>query len=232
MSVLAGDFLLGRSSVQLARLNDLRLLDLISTIIAHLVEGEFMQLERRGELDEGAMDTAEKAAVPFEKYIRKSFLKTASLLGNTARGVAVIGGKAVAARYEDACFRYGTHVGLALQVADDVLDFTASEKAMGKPVGADLKAGILTAPVLYALQGPQGARLARLLREGDSAEAAEVVKGSDGLVRARALALFHENAAVEALDELPAGPARDALRQFPSLLTRQLDDLAAGAPAL
>ncbi|KAJ3382400.1 coq1 putative hexaprenyl diphosphate synthase, partial [Entophlyctis sp. JEL0112] len=182
MAVLAGDFLLARASVALARLRNVEVVELLSTVISDLVEGEFMQLRnsllRRGSASippAGDGDTASASVadaekffgntslaplnIPrqfesdssnarFEYYLSKTFLKTASLIANSCRASAILGGcdEVVA----DAAYRYGRSLGLAFQVVDDLLDFTVSADEMGKPVNADVKLGIATAPVLYA----------------------------------------------------------------------------------
>lgn len=144
MAVLAGDFLLGRASVALARLRDPEVTELLATVIANLVEGEFMQLKNT------ALDEREPVwhddAITY--YLQKTYLKSASLISKSCRAAALLGehpGEVVEAAYQ-----YGKNLGLAFQLVDDMLDYTQSGADLGKPAGADLELGLATAPLLFA----------------------------------------------------------------------------------
>lgn len=144
MAVLAGDFLLGRASVCVARLRDPEVSELMSTAITNLVEGEFMQLKNTC-TDYHSPDFSKQT---MEYYLQKTYLKTASLISKSCRGTALLGG--ATREIADAAYEYGKNLGLSFQIVDDLLDFTVTEAELGKPVGADLKLGLATAPVLFA----------------------------------------------------------------------------------
>ena len=144
MAVLAGDFLLGRASVALARLRHAEVIELLATVIANLVEGEFMQLKNTAR-DEANPQWSEEALT---YYLKKTYLKTASLISKSCRAAALLGGADAAT--VDAAYNYGRNLGLAFQLVDDLLDYTRSEKELGKPAGADLELGLATAPLLFA----------------------------------------------------------------------------------
>ena len=146
MAVLAGDFLFGRASVSLARLRDPEVVELLSTVIANLVEGEFMQLKNTST----DYTSPEFARQTMDYYLQKSYLKTASLISKSCRGSALLGG--ATREVADAAYNYGKGLGLAFQLVDDLLDFTVTEAELGKPAGADLKLGLATAPVIFALE--------------------------------------------------------------------------------
>ena len=116
-----------------------------------------------------------------------------------------------------AMYEYGRHLGLAFQVVDDILDFTQSTAALGKPQGQDLASGNLTAPVLFALEDPTvGRRLQSLLQskfkaEGSLEEGLRLVQAGGGIDRARVLAREEGDKALAALNVLPATPARDSM---------------------
>ncbi|KAL9938119.1 hypothetical protein V8E36_002742 [Tilletia maclaganii] len=248
LSILAGDFLLGRASVALARLRDNEVVELLATVIANLVEGEVMQLkgapggaatntasgsedqqsdEVRESLaafeqaiyasDSGASSstaapsssplasflsfdplgaasstTSSSASAPsyppggptreqFAHYLQKTYLKTASLIGKSARAATILGGCGAEAvdrfmdllspgskvqtgaevlqgrercrEIRDAAYWFGRNLGMAFQLVDDLLDFRTTSNMFGKPSGgADLRLGLATAPVLYAWQ--------------------------------------------------------------------------------
>lgn len=144
MAVLAGDFLLGRASVALARLRNAEVVELLATVIANLVEGEFMQLKNTAS-DEARPAWSEDA---LGYYLNKTYLKTASLISKSCRAAALLGG--ASAETVEAAYGYGKNLGLAFQLVDDMLDYTRSEKELGKPAGADLELGLATAPLLFA----------------------------------------------------------------------------------
>jgi hexaprenyl-diphosphate synthase len=144
MAVLAGDFLLGRASVALARLRDPEVTELLATVIANLVEGEFMQLKNTV-LDEKypvwSQDT-------ITYYLQKTYLKSASLISKSCRAAALLGDHSL--EVVEAAYQYGKNLGLAFQLVDDMLDYTVSGQELGKPAGADLELGLATAPLLFA----------------------------------------------------------------------------------
>jgi geranylgeranyl pyrophosphate synthase len=144
MAVLAGDFLLGRASVALARLRDPEVTELLATVIANLVEGEFMQLKNTA-LDEKEPQWSEDA---ISYYLQKTYLKSASLISKSCRAAALLGNSAP--DVVEAAYSYGRNLGLAFQLVDDMLDYTVSEVELGKPAGADLELGLATAPLLFA----------------------------------------------------------------------------------
>lgn len=144
MAVLAGDFLLGRASVALARLRDAEVIELLATVIANLVEGEFMQLQNTARDEKNPVWTEDTISY----YLQKTYLKSASLISKSCRAAALLGGSDAAT--VEAAYSYGKNLGLAFQLVDDMLDYTISEKELGKPAGADLELGLATAPLLFA----------------------------------------------------------------------------------
>jgi hexaprenyl-diphosphate synthase len=108
MSILGGDFLLGRASVALARLRNAEVIELLATVIANLVEGEFMQLKN---IQKDGSNEQESA---IDYYLRKTYLKTASLISKSCRAAAVLGGSSPEST--DAAYLFGRNLGLAFQV--------------------------------------------------------------------------------------------------------------------
>jgi len=144
LAVLAGDFLLGRASIAIARLRDPVVIELLGTVLANLVEGEFMQLR----------NTAADSEVPvwhpstLDYYLQKTYLKSASLISKSCRAAAVLG--KCSPEVIEAAYQYGKNLGLAFQLVDDMLDYTLTKAELGKPAGADLELGLATAPLLFA----------------------------------------------------------------------------------
>eukprot|EP00339_Tiarina_fusa_P014269 CAMPEP_0117068832 /NCGR_PEP_ID=MMETSP0472-20121206/48250_1 /TAXON_ID=693140 ORGANISM="Tiarina fusus, Strain LIS" /NCGR_SAMPLE_ID=MMETSP0472 /ASSEMBLY_ACC=CAM_ASM_000603 /LENGTH=409 /DNA_ID=CAMNT_0004791071 /DNA_START=327 /DNA_END=1553 /DNA_ORIENTATION=+ len=159
VAVLAGDYLLARASVLLARLENTAVVQIMATALESLVAGEIMQLKSPPE-----------SLLEMESYLRKSYYKTASLICYACRSHAY--GSTVAT----ACEEFGFHLGLAYQIQDDILDFTAAASVLGKPALADMDLGLSTAPILYAAQENKSLRplvMRRFKKKGDKQTALE-----------------------------------------------------------
>ena len=139
IAILGGDFLLSRASVSLARLRNLEVVELLSTVIEHLVKGEIMQIK-----------PITNGLSGLEYYLRKNYYKTASLMGNSCLAAAVLGN--CDDDIKKASYLYGVYIGQAFQLIDDALDFEGTISTMGKASYADLKSGIATAPTLFAAE--------------------------------------------------------------------------------
>ncbi|CAI5487365.1 unnamed protein product [Closterium sp. Naga37s-1] len=202
LAVLAGDFLLARASAALAGLRNTEVVELLSAVLEHLVGGEVMQM------------TAEPTQCSsMEYYMRKTFLKTASLMANSCKAVAVLG--AHDAPTAHLAYDYGRHLGLAFQLVDDALDFTGSLSSLGKPALNDIAQGLVTAPVLFAAEQHPG--MHRLMdrkfsHPGDVQQAVAWVEQSGGVARTKALAAEHCALAVQAVQAMPAARTQYAHR--------------------
>jgi octaprenyl-diphosphate synthase len=138
-AVLAGDFLLARSLSIGTETGKLRIIRVIAEITEDMSQGEIHQLMRKGNL---SLSESE-----YMEIIRR---KTAVLIRGACRTGAMIADADEEA--EHALSEYGFNMGMAFQMADDLLDYTADTKSLGKEIGADLKEGKLTLPVIYALK--------------------------------------------------------------------------------
>ncbi|KAK5137205.1 hypothetical protein LTR08_000710 [Meristemomyces frigidus] len=208
MAVLAGDFLLGRASVALARLRDPEVTELLATVIANLVEGEFMQLKNTV-LDERYPVWSEDTIT---YYLQKTYLKSASLISKSCRAAAILGDHHT--EVVDAAYQYGKNLGLAFQLVDDMLDYTVSGQELGKPAGADLELGLATAPLLFAWKNsPELGKLVgrKFAEEGDVAKARQIVIESDGIEQTRALAQDYVDRAARAISGFPDSEAKVGL---------------------
>jgi len=204
VAVLAGDYLLARASVLLARLENTAVVQIMATALESLVAGEIMQLKAPAE-----------SLLEMESYLRKSYYKTASLICYACRSTALLGGHAYGSTVATACEEFGFHLGLAYQIQDDILDFTAAATVLGKPSLADMDLGLSTAPILYAAQENPKLRplvMRRFKKKGDKQTALEALYKSDtAMDKAKALAKFHAQRAVDALLRLPQSESRDSL---------------------
>jgi len=187
-SVLAGDWLYMQSFQMALEERNFRILDILIDLTQKMVEGELIQLAKIGRID-----------VTEEDALKLATHKTACLFSGCARLGAVLGG--LEGEEEEALADYGTYAGLAFQLVDDLLDFTASAKQLGKPVLSDLKEGKVTLPLIYAMEnGHREARelVARVLEEKEFVSVSPerlvaLVNESGALQKTRILA--HEYAA-------------------------------------
>ena len=183
-SVLAGDWLYMQSFQMALTERNFEILDVLIELTQNMVEGELVQLGKLGQIDLTEQDALELAA-----------RKTACLFAGCARLGAVLGKLNDAG--EQAMADYGHFAGLAFQLVDDVLDFTASPEQLGKPVLSDLKEGKVTLPLIYALEsaGAEGRRLVQTVLEEKGFESVRpeqitaLVQKSGSLDRTRAAAL-------------------------------------------
>lgn len=138
-SVLVGDFLYTRSFQMMTKLSNMRVMDILSDATNIVAEGEVMQLMNCND-----PDTTE------ESYMRVIYCKTAKLFEAATRLAAVIAEQSE--EVELALQEYGKFLGTAFQIVDDIMDYTADAKEMGKNVGDDLSEGKPTLPLIYAMQ--------------------------------------------------------------------------------
>mmetsp|Transcript_19118 Transcript_19118/g.27187 ORF Transcript_19118/g.27187 Transcript_19118/m.27187 type:complete len:556 (+) Transcript_19118:107-1774(+) len=211
VAVLAGDYLLARASVLLARLENTAVVQIMATALESLVAGEIMQLKAPAE-----------SLLQMESYLKKSYYKTASLICYACRSTALLGGNAYGSNLATACEEFGFHLGLAYQIQDDILDFTAAANVLGKPALADMDLGLSTAPILYAAQEFPSLRplvMRRFKNSGDKQTALEhLYKSKTAMDKARNLARFHAQRAVDAILRLPQSEARDSLVRLTHLV--------------
>jgi len=138
-SVLAGDWLYMQAFQAALRERNFHVLDLLIGLTQMMVEGELLQLERIGRIHLTEADCMELVD-----------RKTACLFSVCAKLGALVSGADTAT--EERLGDYAWNLGMAFQLVDDVLDFTASEQTLGKPVGNDLREGKVTLPLVYALE--------------------------------------------------------------------------------
>jgi len=194
-SVLAGDWLYMQSFQIALEERNFHVLDILIDLTQKMVEGELLQLAKIGR-----MDVTEEDALKLATY------KTACLFSGCARLGGVLGG--LGNIHEEALAEYGRNAGLAFQLVDDLLDFTASSEQLGKPVLSDLKEGKVTLPLIYAMEnGHSEARelVARVLEEKEfnsvqPEKLVALVRDSGALDRARSLALVYAGRAKACLN--------------------------------
>jgi len=206
IAVIMGDYLYSRAIIELVRLDDLEPLRVFARVTNAMTIGEMRQLEAHDKLAYGEEE--------YDELIRA---KTASLLS----GACEVGALRAPNAYREALARFGLRLGMAFQIADDLLDYTAPEAVTGKPSGLDLKEHKMTLPLIAALGGGMGPEDRRLVAEllatpePDDGLVGDVIRrvaAAGGLDYARRRALELAQQAEAELELLPPSRARDALR--------------------
>ncbi|HVH69101.1 MAG TPA: polyprenyl synthetase family protein [Gemmatimonadales bacterium] len=205
VAVIMGDYLYSRAIIELVRPDDIAPLRVFARVTNEMTIGEMRQLE--------AHDTLGYREEQYDELIRA---KTASLLS----GACEVGALRAPPAQRDALARFGMHLGMAFQIADDLLDYTAAEAVTGKPSGLDLREHKVTLPLIAALGAMSGAErryVQELMAAAEPSDAlvADVIRSvaaAGGLDYARRRALEFAQQAEAELDVLPPSAARDALR--------------------
>ncbi|HHW09966.1 MAG TPA: polyprenyl synthetase family protein [Firmicutes bacterium] len=195
-AILAGDILLARALVILSRSRRLDVVQAMAAMLGQMCEGEIAQ-----HLSLHCLEQSEK---DYEARIER---KTACFFAACCRVGALLSG----AGDEDAekMSRFGSLMGMAFQVADDIMDITSAHEEAGKPVRSDLAQGILTLPVIYALKQPEIGRRIRELLAG-------VHREKDPAVINEVLALVCANGALEYARSRAKGYVREAEKHLPA----------------
>src|SRR5688572_4312275 len=209
-AVLMGDWLyMSAFETSLAE-RSLPILDILTAVTRKMTEGELLQLNLLGRTD-----------VPESQYLDVLQRKTAYLFSACCEVGALLGG--ASERQRQALADYGVNLGTAFQLVDDLLDFTASDEALGKATGVDLIAGKVTLPLIYLLEHDSSGRemVETVIREGNydtvsRGDLLEAVERVGGLDQARARADGFAEAARAALELLPDSEYCDALRSIPT----------------
>jgi octaprenyl-diphosphate synthase len=205
-SVLVGDFLFSRSFELMVEDGSLPVLAILSAASSTIAEGEVLQLVTQNDLG-----TSEA------QYLEVIRCKTAALFAAATRIGAVVAGRSKAE--EEALDAYGLNLGIAFQVVDDVLDYSAEQEKLGKTVGDDFREGKVTLPVLLAYAGgdPEERLFWRRVieaqeqREGDLATAMRLMARHGALAESVRRAEVYGERARQALLHFPDGPERRAL---------------------
>jgi heptaprenyl diphosphate synthase len=207
IALIVGDYLFAKAYALAAVLPKPEVIAMVAQTVFALCDGELTEV-------------ASEAAMPTEaEYLERIELKTASLYAACCQGAALLAD--ADPEHVAALGAYGTNIGLAFQITDDVLDLVGEEDDLGKKVGRDLAEGMPTLPMIYAVAEQDGgsSRLAQRIvsRDKDGTELRDLIaaiRASGGVQRARERARGFHDAAVAALDRLPAKPERDALREI------------------
>lgn len=212
-TVLTGDFFFARAAKLAADTDSIPVMKIFSQTLSTIVNGEITQL------------FTVKCQVNRKDYFERIYAKTASLFETAAMTAALIS-SVPEATVEDIRF-YGYNIGVAFQIVDDILDFTGEQEILGKPVGNDLRQGLVTLPVIcYVENNPEDKDIIPLLegRCPDQNQLQRLIKsiqGSDAPARALQEAEQFIQKGVSRLANQPAGLERDCLEELAKFITHR-----------
>ncbi len=189
-------------------MEDFRIDRLFSETVATVCEGTIFEL-----LSSHRMDLS------IDHYLERINYKTACLISACCKGGAIVGGGTDA--QIALMTQYGVNLGIAFQIVDDILDYTGSPTTIGKPTGNDLRQGLVTLPLLYALRNEQNGRVERVERimnqkKPSDAEIDTVVRwvnATNAISESLELARHYAARATALLSEFPASPERAVLME-------------------
>jgi heptaprenyl diphosphate synthase len=210
VAILTGDYLFARASEISTDLGT-EVCRLLARTIAVLCDGQIREVEAAGRLEQTE-----------EAYLEVIRRKTGSLIATSCR----LGGMLSDAPPEhvDTLEAFGSSLGLAFQLSDDIMDVTASQLELGKEPGVDMREGVYTLPVLHALRhGERREELARILAHGPPEgerldRALEIVRADGSLAHARRAVAAEVDRARALAGRLPEGPPRAALEALAEFL--------------
>jgi len=213
ITVLLGDFLYTKSMAMALSQDNLPILRLLSDVTLRMIEGEILEIERDGDME-----------VTEEDHLDLIRRKTADLFAACTRIGALLGD--VGDERAEALTSYGAHLGMCFQMVDDMLDFTAEEKTLGKPVANDLREGKVTLPMIFLLRRASVTEAEKVravledrgFRRVPREEIVRLARDHRALEEAGSLAERYAESARQALGAFEPSPYRDALEALPGFI--------------
>jgi geranylgeranyl pyrophosphate synthase len=212
-TVLTGDFIFAQAARLAAQTRSSEVVQLFSETLATIVSGELTQL------------FAGRGVANRENYEQRIYAKTASLFELAASAPAMLAGSTAEDIARLRCFGYS--LGMAFQIADDILDFTGEQATVGKPVASDLRQGLVTLPALYYLAvAPDDPAFLALLNGGSVTEKEidrllSSIRMSGAIQKSVDEATRHVQNGLEILHSFPANPERQALEALAAYIVNR-----------
>lgn len=213
-TVLTGDFLFARAAKLAADTESIPVMSLFSNTLSVIVNGEISQL------------FSSRCQADREGYYQRIYAKTASLFETSATCAALI--SPVSADTVQTIRSYGFNIGMAFQIMDDILDFISDPSKLGKPVGSDLRQGLITLPTLYYIEEHQEDELVQQILEGncphyeeDIKRLVERIRNSHAIEQSILEAERYGQEAFHCLQKLPHCPERTHLEELTLYITRR-----------
>ena len=212
VSIYAGNYVFARSLSLIAPYQRSDVIEILADASMHICEGEIRQMISCFDVKQGLKD-----------YLRRIERKTALLISVSCQLGAMLNG---ASNSEIIALKqYGYYLGMAFQVTDDILDFVADETVLGKPVGSDIRQGVITLPAIYALRfHPRREELAGFMSSSELShryadEIIDIILDSNGIDYSTEVSCKFVKQAQNQLQILPNVPVRDCLFEIAAFIT-------------
>ncbi|AVQ99234.1 heptaprenyl diphosphate synthase component II [Oceanobacillus iheyensis] len=208
VAMYTGDYILARALEEITQIEDTPVHQLLSRTIVEVCVGEIEQIKDKYNWDQGLRD-----------YLRRIKRKTALLIATSCQLGALVSDLTEA--QANKLYKYGYYIGMSYQIIDDILDFTSTEKELGKPSGSDLLQGNITLPVLYAMKDKKFASVLKsAIQANDTLDEEQLgnilyaLKNTDAIEQSYQLSELYLQKALKALEELPEGRAKHTLENI------------------
>jgi len=204
VAMYTGDFIFARALEYVTSIENKKVHQILAKTMVEICNGEVIQIEDKFRANQNIKD-----------YFRRIKRKTALLIESSCELGAVVGG--VDDKNVRHIKRFGYFVGMSYQIVDDILDFTATDKELGKPAGSDLLQGNITLPILLLKDHPVIQNFIEKASKGDVSEAdrmemLKVVRNSDAIKQAITISNQYLKKALKEVDALPNHPMKRKLR--------------------
>jgi heptaprenyl diphosphate synthase len=212
IAMYTGDYIFALAIERMTEIENPVAHKILSNAIVEVCLGEIEQIKDKYRFDQDIKD-----------YLLRIKRKTALLIAVSCQLGAVAAG--VEERFHKKLFRFGYFVGMSFQIIDDVLDFTATEKELGKPAGSDLVQGNITLPVLFAMEDENVKRKIQGVHENmDNSELVaiiQLIKDSDAINRSLNISDRYLEKALQVLKELPENRAKKTFMDIAKYIGRR-----------
>jgi len=214
-SMYTGDYILACALESITKINNPDIHKLLSKTIVEVCTGEVEQIRYKFDWDQN-----------LRVYLRRIRRKTAILIATCCKIGGMLAG--LSNRSSNKLFKYGYYLGMSYQIIDDILDFTASEKQLGKPVGNDLLQGNITLPVLEAMKDEDFFEHAKtLIQKGEDADSKDIqqlvcqMKKLNAIERSYAMSNRYLKKALESLTEFEETKAKQTLIEIAAYMGKR-----------
>lgn len=203
VAMYAGDFIFAKALEYMTQIKKQQAHQVLSNTMVEICVGEIIQIEDKQVLKQNLRD-----------YFRRIKRKTAVLISSSCElGAIASGASPEVVRHMR---RFGYYVGMSFQIIDDILDFTATDKQLGKPAGSDLMQGNVTLPALYALEDDQIRPMIEKviegpITEGERQQLLKAIRKSDAIQKANHISDLYLQKALKEVDKLPNHPVNKSL---------------------
>ncbi|UII54639.1 heptaprenyl diphosphate synthase component II [Cytobacillus spongiae] len=205
IAMYTGDYIFARSLELITTINKPEAHQILAHTIVEVCIGEIEQIKDKYRVDQHLKD-----------YLRRIKRKTALLIAASCQLGAIASG--VDEKLHKKLFQFGYYVGMSFQITDDILDFTATEKELGKPAGSDLLQGNITLPVLFAMEDDkiraEVAKVNESMKPEDIQTLIQSIKDSGAIQKSIQMSNQYLDKALAILDELPQNRAKKTLRDI------------------